>query len=262
MNSKKTIIAMLVGSVFAIAVGTVPIHALACSHEKEDQGASGEMECSMKKQKEGHKEDGGMHGGKMKHDHDHNYAQLVASQADALQLTDEQLDKILRLQMKDKEAHKRMKERIHKHHQAFEEASMQPATDDATIRRLGERYVSAHHTMVERYLADREAVHAILTPEQKNKLKTLKIEHDMHDGGHGGGGHDHGSGGEMHGGKHGGDHGGGDHDHERGGRMHGDKQGGHGGGHDHGSDEKKPGDKHEGSGHDHDSGHSGQKQLN
>lgn len=247
---------MLVGSAFAMVIGSASIHALACSHEKDDHKKGGGMHGGMMKHEEGHGEDGGMHA------HDHSYAQLVASQADALQLTDEQLDKILRLQMKDKEAHKRMKERIHKHHQAFEEASMQPATDDATIRRLGERYVSAHHTMVERYLADREAVHAILTPEQRNKLKTLKIEHDMRSGDHGGDDHDHGSGGKMHGGKHGGGHGGGDHNHERGGRMHGDKQGEHGGGHDHGSDEKKHGDKHEGSGHDHDDGHSGQEQLN
>lgn len=254
MNSKRTVISTLVGAAFALSVWASPIDAFACDKEKESHKHSADKQSGMMTQKD-----------------DHSYAHMVAMHAEALQLTDEQLGKIVRLHMKDKEKHKRIKERMHKNHHAFHDASMQPGTDEAALRRLGEKHIADHRAMVEHHLSDREAVHAILTSEQISKLKTLKIQHE-HGGDHSKGGHDHGKeGGKMQHRKHGGGHGGGGHNHSgaehdqgKAGHDHGSgsremqhgKQGGGQGGSGHGQGQ---GQGHGGGRQDHDSGHGGHK---
>ena len=134
---------------------------------------------------------GGMGGG--------SYAQLIASQADALALTDEQLGKITRIHAKEAAEFGKAKHQAHESMHDFMEASMKPATDDETIRKFGKNHNDTFSRMIEMRINERKAVHAVLTPEQTNKLKTLKI-HNQHD--HGSKqGNDHG-GKEGHGGHH------------------------------------------------------------
>ncbi len=134
---------------------------------------------------------GGMGGG--------SYAQLIASQADALALTDEQLGKITRIHAKEAAEFGKAKHQAHESMHDFMEASMKPATDDETIRKFGKNHNDTFSRMIEMRINERKAVHAALTPEQTNKLRTLKI-HNQHD--HGSKqGNDHG-GKEGHGGHH------------------------------------------------------------
>lgn len=130
---------------------------------------------------------GGMSGG--------SYAQLIASQADALALTDEQLGKITRIHIKDAAAFGKAKHQAKESMHDFMEASMKPATDDETIRKFGKKHNATFSDMIEQRINERKAVHAVLTADQMNKLKTLKMQdHHDHGGDHGGGhggGHSH-----------------------------------------------------------------------
>lgn len=170
MNSRKTLIFTLLGTVFAMALWLIPTYSFADDHKKG----------------------GGMHGDMMKHGHGHSYAKMIASHAEALQLTDEQLGKIVRLHMKGEKEHKKLMEKMHESRHAFKKASMKPSTDDVTLDKLAKEHVTAHQAMIDYHINERKAVHEILTPEQMSKLKTIKIHHGRHGGDHGGSGHDQG----------------------------------------------------------------------
>ena len=107
---------------------------------------------------------------------------MIASHADALDLTDEQLGKITRLAMKDTKKHKKSKQKLRKSMKAFHKASMKPDTDDATLRKLGKEHVDIFNAMVEQHINERKAVHDVLTANQINKLKTMELHYDEHDG--------------------------------------------------------------------------------
>ena len=62
---------------------------------------------------------------------------------------------------------------------------MKPSTDDATLRKLGNDYVEAFKAMLEQHIRDRNVVNAILSADQRDQLKTMKMDHGMHGGGHG-----------------------------------------------------------------------------
>lgn len=167
MNSKKNLV--FLSTVFAIALLFVPIYSVAADHKKGS----------------------GMHGSMMKHGHGHahSYAKMIASQAEALQLTDEQLGKIVRLHMQGQKEHQKLKEKMHKSHHAFKDAGMQPSTDDATLDKLAKEHATAQQAMLDYHLNERKAVHGILTAEQLSKLKTIKMPHGKHGDDHGGAGH-------------------------------------------------------------------------
>ena len=118
-------------------------------------------------------------------EHDYSYAQMVASHADALKLTDTQLGRITRLQLKQAHEHEQFKQKIHKSMMEFHKESMKPGTDDATLRKLGKNHVDAFNAIVEQHIKDRNDVNAVLSAEQKSQLKTMKMDHDTCDGGHG-----------------------------------------------------------------------------
>lgn len=58
---------------------------------------------------------------------------------------------------------------------AFHKASMKPNTDDDKLRKLGKDHVDIFNAMVEQHIIERKAVHDVLTAEQINKLKTMKM---------------------------------------------------------------------------------------
>lgn len=129
------------------------------------------------KNKDGDKE-GHDHGDKGGHDH-HSYAHNVAKQAEVLGLSDEQLGKIVRIHLKaDPEAHDRLKKKMKESMKAFRKAVAQPSVDEAALRKLGQDFVDSFNEMVAHHVEERKAVLSVLTPEQIEKLKEIKSEHD------------------------------------------------------------------------------------
>ena len=124
--------------------------------------------------------------GRSKHGGGHSYAHMVAMHADELELSDAQLGRIVRLHMKHAQEHKQFKKKIRGSMMHFHHASMKPGTDDATLRKLGNNHVEAFKAMLEQHIRGRNVVHAILTAEQRNQLKTMKMNHGIHGGGHSG----------------------------------------------------------------------------
>lgn len=147
-------------------------------HGGGGQGGQGQDGKQCKGKDSGGGEHAG-HGDKGKHGHGHGYAHSIAMQADALGLSDEQLGKIVRLHLKeDKQAHERIKEKMKASMKAFREAVSQPATDDETLRKLGQAHVDVFNEMVNYHIQERKTVRSILTPEQIGKLKGITTGHE------------------------------------------------------------------------------------
>ncbi|MGG7055969.1 Spy/CpxP family protein refolding chaperone [Nitrosomonas sp. ANs5] len=138
----------------------------------------------------GGKHGGGKHGGdkrgdkKAKKDKEHGhhgYAHVVATHADELGLSDEQLGKIARQHMKDDKEHKRLKESMKQSMKALRKAIMDPGSDEETIHELGKTHVKEFSAMVKHHVRERKAVHEVLTTEQLKQLQSMEMSHDDHD---------------------------------------------------------------------------------
>jgi len=212
MNIRSTSLSVFVGTLFAVsttlASATSPASnvstgqnyfkylVVAEAHQHQEREGKGEGEGKGRGEGKrgqdrsghgGHGDGGGKHGSsKMQgqeqghgHGHGHgSYAHNVASQAEKLDLSDEQLGKIARLHMKDDKAHKHLKHNLQKSMKALRSAIMEPGSDDETIRKLGQAHVNEFNAMVKHHIQERKAVHDILTPEQVEKLKSMKVGHD------------------------------------------------------------------------------------
>lgn len=106
-----------------------------------------------------------------------DYAYLFLSNAETLALTDEQLGKIARIHLKYAHENKQAKQKAHKKMMAFTKASLKPSTSEAKLRKLGTEHTQAFNTLIELHINERKAVHKVLTVDQINKLKTMKIHH-------------------------------------------------------------------------------------
>jgi len=196
MPCKKSMISIFIGSICAVVLGTVPIASAennSIAAQSVDNGfmvaeayqhgvhADSKDQCAQKSKS------GGMMGhtrGRMRHGGGYSYAHMVASHADELELSDAQLGRIVRLHMKHAQEHKQFKRRIRKSMMQLHHESMKPSSDDATLRKLGNDHIEAFKAMLEQHIRGRNVVHAILSSDQRNQLKTMKM-HGMHGGGHG-----------------------------------------------------------------------------
>ncbi len=118
-----------------------------------------------------------MHG-RMKH-HMKSYADVVIKQAEALGLTDEQLGKIVRIRMAEKKSRKELMAKLHKSMKKALDGLRNPAVDDAEIRKTGAAHAADFDVLIDAALKAREKINAVLTPEQRTKLKAMK--HSMGD---------------------------------------------------------------------------------
>lgn len=117
------------------------------------------------------------HGDKGEKHHHHSYVHNVAMQAEALDLSDEQLGKIVRLHLnEDHEAHHLLKKDMKQTMKAFRKAVAQLAVDEEALRKLGQEHIDSFNAMVKHHVEERQAVLNILTPEQVGKLKEIKVE--------------------------------------------------------------------------------------
>lgn len=150
-------------------------------HDGHDQVDQAKQEKGMCKGKDKSKDKEGYdRGDKADHEHHHHsYAHNVVRQAEALGLSDEQLGKIVRIHLKeDPKAHDHLKKKMKESMKAFRKAVAQPAVDEETLRKLGQEHIDSFNEMVAHHIEERKAVRSILTPEQVEKLKDIKIEHD------------------------------------------------------------------------------------
>lgn len=194
MIDSKSIISTVVSTVFVIAISTVPTISLAESaqslnkslmlaqvpqHEQDKESAHG----SHDKSKEGDSKHGAKKHGSMKKDRP-DYAHMVISHSDTLKLSNEQLGKIVRLHLKHEQEHKKLKAELKKSMKTFKKESMKPSTSDARLREIGKDQTNAFNAMVEHHITERHGIHAVLTTDQINKLKTMKMQHGDQDSEH------------------------------------------------------------------------------
>jgi Spy/CpxP family protein refolding chaperone len=118
----------------------------------------------------------------------HSYAHMISSHAEELELSDAQLGRIVRLHRKHSQEHKEFMKKNRKSMMQFHHESMKPSVDDATLRKLGNHHIETFKAMLEQHIRDRNVVHAILSSDQREQLKTMKMDHSKH-GAHGGGKH-------------------------------------------------------------------------
>jgi periplasmic protein CpxP/Spy len=100
----------------------------------------------------------------------------VLMHAEALKLSDEQLGKIVRIEMRHQKAHQDLMERLHKSMMSARKGLMDPSAEEAGIRKASKDHAEAFEAMIEDALKERSEVNAILTPEQRDQLKSLKKE--------------------------------------------------------------------------------------
>ena len=112
-----------------------------------------------------------------KHGAGHSYAHMIATHADELNLSDAQLGRFVRFHMKHSQEHKEFKRKIHQSMKNFHHAGMNPGTDDATLRKLGNEHVETFKAMLEQHIRSSNVANAILTAEQREQLKTMEMNH-------------------------------------------------------------------------------------
>jgi len=198
MISKKSIpaiaisLVMTLGAVFIVSASNDYANLqlgnktliLSQAHQ-HDQGKENGKNHKEKKDKHEHgdkKSDGMMKDG-------HHYAHLIVSHADSLKLNDEQIGKIVRLHLKNKKEHEQLMKKLKESMKTFQKESTKPSASDDRLRQLGKDHADAFHSMVEHHIKERHAIHAILSDEQKNQLKSMKMEHDSDSHGNSHGGH-------------------------------------------------------------------------
>ena len=145
--------------------------------ESKDKGSHGKD-----KSKNDQHGDGG-------HDHSkksaHDYAHVIISHTAVLKLTDEQLGKIVRLHLKNKDAHEKLKHRLKEGMQAFQQENMNPGASDEQLRKLGKNHINDFNAMIEHHIKERQAIQAVLSDQQKALLKSIKTDHDHDSHGNG-----------------------------------------------------------------------------
>jgi Spy/CpxP family protein refolding chaperone len=105
------------------------------------------------------------------------YADRVLMQADKLKLSDEQMGKIIRIHMQDRQKLRELFGKLRDTMKSAYDAFLDPSADEATIRKDAMEHTKIFDQMVDTSLKDREAVNKVLTPDQLKQLKSLKGEH-------------------------------------------------------------------------------------
>lgn len=104
-----------------------------------------------------------------------SYGDVVVEQSDALNLTDEQIGKIVRIQMTNKKTRKKLLDQPHKSmKKAFKELH-NPAADAALIRKAGAAHTADFDAFIEAELTIRNKIDAVLTTNQRAKLKSTQL---------------------------------------------------------------------------------------
>ena len=112
-----------------------------------------------------------------------SYSAIVLEQAEVLNLTDEQLGKIMRIQMNHKKARKELLNQPRKSMtKALKELRNPGATVDS-IRKAGRAHTDDFDALVEAEIIVRKSIDTTLTTVQRKKLQAIKlpVEEKMND---------------------------------------------------------------------------------
>ena len=105
---------------------------------------------------------------------------LVSMRADDLKFTDEQLGKLQRLAGAHGKKHEEQMDAMMKAMEAMHKLMIDPAADDAAIKKAAQDHQKAFDAMVLGALDERAAVHAILKADQLKELKSMHLEAPCH----------------------------------------------------------------------------------
>jgi len=127
---------------------------------------------------------GAMHGKMTQHtmmreqaEGDHKgYSEVVLQHTQELKLTDEQIGKITRIHQESQQKVAAIAIRVKESMKAAHSLFLNPSADEAAIRKAAQEHSTAFNELVETTLKARNAINAVLTPEQLQKLKSLKSE--------------------------------------------------------------------------------------
>lgn len=104
-----------------------------------------------------------------------SYSAIVLEQAEVLDLTDEQLGKIMRIQMNHKKARKELLDQPRKSMTKALKELRNPAATVDSIRKAGRVHTDDFDALVEAEIIVRKNIDAVLTPKQRKHLTTIKL---------------------------------------------------------------------------------------
>lgn len=155
-------------SVTILFLGLVLSGVVPAAEHQSERGSPMEKMMGMMKQRMEGKDSRTMGGGHMM-----TYSRAVLAHAEELKLSDEQMGKIMRIELRHRTEHKKIMRRMHKSMHQARRGLMDPAADLAEIRKASKEHSQAHEEMIEDRIKVRDEVHAVLTPEQLDRLKSL-----------------------------------------------------------------------------------------
>jgi Spy/CpxP family protein refolding chaperone len=103
-----------------------------------------------------------------------SYGDVVLRHADALKLSDEQVGKIARIHQNNQEKIGEIGKKLRATRKSAYHLFLNPASDEAAIRKAAKEHTAAFDELVETALKSRAAINAALTPEQLNQLKSFQ----------------------------------------------------------------------------------------
>tara|TARA_Y100001936_G_C16091385_1_gene686504 strand:- start:3407 stop:4006 length:600 start_codon:yes stop_codon:yes gene_type:complete len=109
-----------------------------------------------------------------------SYAHMVAMHADKLNLSDNQLGRLIRLHKKHSNEYKKIKKKIYRNLKILNYSGMSFGADELFLRTLGDEHLNIFKSLLDQHIRNRKVINTILTDEQKNQLKKMKIDSDKH----------------------------------------------------------------------------------
>jgi len=103
------------------------------------------------------------------------YADIVLQFANDLKLSDEQIGKITRIHQAAQKSMEELGPKMHDSVKATHEVLLNPASDEAAIRKTAKEHTNLFNEVVETALKSRNEVNAVLTPDQLKQLQTKKV---------------------------------------------------------------------------------------
>ena len=103
------------------------------------------------------------------------YADIVLQYANDLKLSDEQIGKITRIHQAAQKSMEELGPKMHDSLKATHEVFLNPASDEAAIRKTAKEHTSLFNELVETALKSRNEINAVLTTDQLKQLQAKKV---------------------------------------------------------------------------------------
>ena len=103
------------------------------------------------------------------------YADIVLQYTNELKLNDEQIGKITRIHQESQKKIEELGPKLHESLKATHEVFLNPASDEAAIRKSAKEHTKIFEELIETGLKSRNEINAVLTPEQLKQLQTKKV---------------------------------------------------------------------------------------